>query len=63
MSVLFDPLTLRSITLRNRIGVSPMCMYSSVEGRASAFHEVHLGSRAAGGAAMGRQPCLLQVQW
>jgi len=46
---LFTPLTLRSITLRNRIGMSPMCQYSATEGRAGDWHLVHLGARAAGG--------------
>src|SRR5579872_5821004 len=49
--MLFSPLTLRSITLRNRIAVSPMCEYSCVDGFANDWHLVHLGSRAAGGAA------------
>ena len=48
---LFTPLTLRSLTLRNRIVVSPMCQYSSVDGFATDWHLVHLGSRAVGGAA------------
>jgi 2,4-dienoyl-CoA reductase-like NADH-dependent reductase (Old Yellow Enzyme family) len=52
MSHLFEPLTVKSITLRNRIGVSPMCMYSSDEGFATDWHLVHLGARAAGGAAL-----------
>lgn len=52
MPNLFDPLTVRSITLRNRIGVSPMCMYSSEDGVATDWHFVHLGSRAVGGAAL-----------
>jgi 2,4-dienoyl-CoA reductase-like NADH-dependent reductase (Old Yellow Enzyme family) len=52
MPHLFDPLTLKSITLRNRIGVSPMCMYSSDDGVANDWHLVHLGARAAGGAAL-----------
>jgi len=47
---LFTPLTLRSVTLRNRIGVSPMCPYISVDGFANEWHLVHLGSRAVGGA-------------
>jgi 2,4-dienoyl-CoA reductase-like NADH-dependent reductase (Old Yellow Enzyme family) len=47
---LFAPLTMRGITLRNRIGVSPMCQYSCVEGLATDWHLVHLGSRAVGGA-------------
>lgn len=52
MSHLFDPITLRSVTLRNRIGVSPMCQYSSQEGFANAWHMAHLGARAAGGAGL-----------
>ena len=50
MSHLFDPLTVRSLTLSNRIVVSPMCEYSSRDGLASDWHAVHLGSRAVGGA-------------
>ncbi len=49
---LFAPLTIKSITLRNRIGVSPMCMYSSEDGAANDWHLVHLGARAAGGAGL-----------
>ena len=49
---LFSPLTLRSVTLRNRVGVSPMCQYSSVDGHANDWHFLHLGSRAVGGAGM-----------
>jgi 2,4-dienoyl-CoA reductase-like NADH-dependent reductase (Old Yellow Enzyme family) len=52
MAHLFSPLSIKSITLRNRIGVSPMCMYSSVDGVANDWHLVHLGARAAGGAAV-----------
>ena len=48
---LFTPFASRSITLRNRILVSPMCQYSSADGFASDWHLVHLGSRAVGGAA------------
>lgn len=48
---LFSPLTLRSLTLRNRIVVSPMCQYSSIDGFATDWHLVHLGARAVGGAA------------
>jgi 2,4-dienoyl-CoA reductase-like NADH-dependent reductase (Old Yellow Enzyme family) len=48
---LFDPLTQRSVTFRNRIAVSPMCQYSCVDGLATDWHLVHLGSRAVGGAA------------
>jgi len=46
---LFTPLTLRSVTLRNRIGMSPMCQYSAVDGRVGDWHVVHYGARAVGG--------------
>ena len=49
---LFDPCTIRSITFRNRIFVSPMCQYSSDDGLPNDWHFVHLGSRAVGGAAL-----------
>jgi 2,4-dienoyl-CoA reductase-like NADH-dependent reductase (Old Yellow Enzyme family) len=49
---LFSPLPLRGITLRNRIGVSPMCQYSSTDGFATDWHLVHLGQFAVGGAAL-----------
>src|SRR5271169_5466276 len=49
---LFAPLHLRGVTLRNRIGVSPMCQYSATDGLAQDWHLVHLGSRAAGGAGL-----------
>src|SRR5262245_4528752 len=49
---LFSPLQLRSIRLRNRIAVSPMCQYSATDGMANDWHFVHLGSRAVGGAAL-----------
>ena len=49
---LFTPLQIRDVRLRNRIGVSPMCEYSSVDGYANDWHLVHLGSRAVGGAAL-----------
>jgi 2,4-dienoyl-CoA reductase-like NADH-dependent reductase (Old Yellow Enzyme family) len=52
MSHLFSPLAMKSITLRNRIGVSPMCQYSSEDGVAPDWHLVHLGSRAVGGAGL-----------
>lgn len=52
MSALFEPLTLRAVTLRNRIVVAPMCQYSSQDGFASDWHLVHLGSRAIGGAGL-----------
>jgi 2,4-dienoyl-CoA reductase-like NADH-dependent reductase (Old Yellow Enzyme family) len=50
MSVLFSPLPQRSLRLRNRIVVSPMCQYSCTDGVATDWHLVHLGSRAVGGA-------------
>ncbi len=49
---LFAPLTLRGVTFRNRIAVSPMCQYSSDDGFANDWHLVHLGSRAVGGAGL-----------
>jgi len=49
---LFSPLALRSVTLRNRIAVSPMCQYSARDGRADDWHLVHLGSRSVGGAGL-----------
>src|SRR5438552_975139 len=52
MPHLFEPITLRSLTLANRIVVSPMCEYSSVDGFSNDWHLVHLGSRAVGGAAL-----------
>jgi len=52
MSQLFSPITLRGVTLRNRIAVSPMCQYSSDNGFAHDWHLVHLGQFAVGGAAL-----------
>lgn len=52
MSLLFSPLKIKSKTFKNRIVVSPMCMYSSIDGFANDFHLVHLGSRAVGGSAL-----------
>jgi 2,4-dienoyl-CoA reductase-like NADH-dependent reductase (Old Yellow Enzyme family) len=49
---LFTPLTIRGVTFRNRIVVSPMCQYSSEDGYANDWHLVHLGSRAVGGAGL-----------
>lgn len=49
MPHLFEPLELRSARLRNRIGMSPMCMYSTPGGVPREWHRVHLGSRAVGG--------------
>jgi 2,4-dienoyl-CoA reductase-like NADH-dependent reductase (Old Yellow Enzyme family) len=52
MKSLLSPLTIRELTLRNRIGVSPMCQYSSDDGFANDWQLVHLGSRAVGGAGL-----------
>lgn len=51
MPNLFDPLRLRGLELPHRIVVSPMCQYSCVDGFATDWHLVHLGSRAVGRAA------------
>ncbi len=52
MPHLFDPITVKDITLRNRIGVSPMCQYSYQGGFSNDWQVVHLGSRAVGGAGL-----------
>ncbi|SEB01792.1 NADH:flavin oxidoreductase/NADH oxidase [Paraburkholderia sartisoli] len=52
MSALFSPLTLRGVTLRNRIVVSPMCQYSAERGEASEWHMIHLGHLALSGAGL-----------
>jgi 2,4-dienoyl-CoA reductase-like NADH-dependent reductase (Old Yellow Enzyme family) len=52
MAKLFEPLRIKSVEFRNRIVVSPMCEYSSVDGFANDWHLVHLGTRAVGGAAL-----------
>lgn len=53
MPQLFAPLNLRSITLRNRIAMSPMCMYScAANGLPTDWHVMHLGARAAGGCSL-----------
>ena len=49
---MLTPFTIRGVSLRNRIVVSPMCQYSSIDGMADDWHLVHLGSRAAGGAGL-----------
>ena len=49
---MFTPLRLRGLELRNRVVVSPMDMYSAVDGTPGDFHLVHLGARALGGAAL-----------
>ena len=52
MSKLFQSVTIKSVTLKNRLVVSPMCQYSSQDGFANDWHLVHLGSRAVGGAGL-----------
>ncbi len=52
MSLLFSPLSLRGITLSNRIVISPMCQYSAIDGIANDWHLMHLGKFAISGAAM-----------
>lgn len=49
---LFEPLQQRSLTLRNRLVVAPMCQYSATDGLPDTWHLVHLGSRAVGGASL-----------
>jgi hypothetical protein len=52
MTHLFEPLSIRDVTFRNRIAVAPMCQYSSQDGYANDWHLVHLTSRAVGGAGL-----------
>lgn len=52
MPHLFSPITIKNTEFKNRIVVSPMCEYSSIDGFANDWHLVHLGSRAIGGAAL-----------
>ncbi|WP_312170285.1 NADH:flavin oxidoreductase/NADH oxidase [Microbacterium sp.] len=52
MSILFSPLSIRSITVRNRLWVSPMCMYSAVDGVVQEWHHTHLAQFASGGAGL-----------
>lgn len=52
MSTLFEPFTLKGVTLRNRIAVSPMCQYMAEEGLANEWHRVHLASLARGGSGL-----------
>ncbi len=51
-TLLFSPIKIRDLTIRNRIFVSPMCQYSAVDGVANDWHLVHLGGRAVGGAGL-----------
>ena len=52
MADLFTPLNQRGVTFRNRIAMSPMCQYSSIDGYANDWHFIHLTSRAVGGAGL-----------
>jgi 2,4-dienoyl-CoA reductase-like NADH-dependent reductase (Old Yellow Enzyme family) len=52
VSQLFSPITLRDVTVRNRVWVAPMCQYSAVDGVPNDWHLVHLGSLARGGAGL-----------
>lgn len=52
MASLFEPLTIKGITLKNRIVMSPMCQYTASDGFTNDWHLVHLGSRAVGGAGL-----------
>lgn len=49
MSILFSPLKIKGVTLKNRIAMSPMCQYSAKDGFVNEWHFTHLGSRAVGG--------------
>ncbi len=52
MSALFTPLKIKDVTLRNRLGMGPMCQYSSIDGLAQPWHMTHIGARAVGGAGL-----------
>lgn len=52
MSILLSPLTVKNVTLKNRIAMSPMCQYTAKDGFANDWHLVHLGTRAVGGAGL-----------
>ena len=52
MSKINEPLSIKSVTFKNRIGMPPMCMYSANNGFATDWHYVHYGSRAVGGAGL-----------
>lgn len=52
MSILFSPITIRDLTLRNRLWVSPMCMYSAIDGMPQTWHQTHLAQFALGGAGL-----------
>ncbi|MEM6308124.1 MAG: hypothetical protein AAF701_09080, partial [Pseudomonadota bacterium] len=52
MTALFSELKIKDVTLKNRVGVAPMCQYSATDGLMNDWHRVHLGARAMGGAAL-----------
>lgn len=52
MTCLFDPLSIRGVTIRNRVGLSPMSMYSANDGHSGPFEPIHYGARAMGGAGL-----------
>src|SRR3546814_12301605 len=52
MSALFQPFTLKDLTLRNRIAVPPMCQYSATDGRVNEWHHTHYAGMARGGAGL-----------
>ena len=52
MSKPFQPITIKAVTIKNRIGLSPMCQYSATDGFVNDWHFVHYGSRAVGGAGL-----------
>lgn len=52
MSILFSPLSIRSVEFSNRLWVSPMCMYSAIDGVVQEWHHTHLAQFASGGAGL-----------
>lgn len=56
-SLLFTPFQIKNVEFKNRIGMSPMCQYSSTDGVASDWHMVHLGARAVGGVGLVMAEC------
>jgi len=52
MSQLFTPITIKSVTMRNRIGAAPMCQYHAIDGVAQDWHQAHIGALAMGGAGL-----------
>ena len=63
MSRLFTPLTLRDVTVRNRLWVSPMCQYSAVDGVPQEWHHTHLAQFASGGAGIVRSTVSTSPDW